>query len=88
MVTIIRGFFNHPGALLEFPYDLSVEFYVGMPSHCFLGQPRFQIWNVHTPQGTIVDDPNGLGKQKNSHLTTSAIEAGATVASITRKMCP
>lgn len=52
-------------------YDLSVEFYVGMPSYYFLGQPRFQIWNVHTPQGTIVDDPNGLGKEKNSHVTYS-----------------
>lgn len=52
-------------------YDLSVDFYVGMPSYYFLGQPRFQIWNVHTPQGTIVDDPNGLGKEKNSHVTYS-----------------
>lgn len=52
-------------------YDLSVEFYVGMPSYYFLGQPRFQIWNVHTPQGTIVDDPNRLGKEKNSHVTYS-----------------
>lgn len=52
-------------------YDLSVEFYVGMPSYYFLGQPRFQTWNVHTPQGTIVDDPNGLGKEKNSHVTYS-----------------
>ncbi|MGN6828966.1 cyclase family protein [Paucibacter sp. M5-1] len=52
-------------------YDLSVEFYVGMPSYYFLGQPRFQIWNVHTPQGTIVDDPNGLGKEKNSLVTYS-----------------
>ena len=52
-------------------YDLSVEFYVGMPSYYFLGQPRYQIWNVHTPQGTIVDDPNGLGREKNSLVTYS-----------------
>ncbi len=52
-------------------YDLSVEYFVGMPSYYVLGQPRYQIWNVHTPQGTIVDDPNGLGKEKNSHVTYS-----------------
>ncbi len=52
-------------------YDLSVEFYVGMPSYYFLGQPRYQIWNVHTPQGTLVDDPNGLGKEKNQLVSYS-----------------
>jgi kynurenine formamidase len=52
-------------------YDLSVEYFVGMPSYYFLGQPRYQIWNVHTPQGTIVDDPTGLGKEKNSLVTYS-----------------
>ena len=52
-------------------YDLSVEYFVGMPSYYFLGQPRYQIWNVHTPQGTIVDDPNGLGKEKNSQISYS-----------------
>ena len=36
-------------------YDLSVEYYVGMPSYDFNGQPRYQIWNVHTPRGTIID---------------------------------
>jgi kynurenine formamidase len=52
-------------------YDLGVEYFVGMPSYYFLGQPRYQIWNVHTPQGTIVDDPNGLGREKNSLVTYS-----------------
>lgn len=53
-------------------YDLSVEYYVGMPSYYFLGQPRYQIWNVHTPQGTIVDDPTGLGREANARVTYSA----------------
>lgn len=53
-------------------YDLSVEYYVGMPSYYFLGQPRYQIWNVHTPQGTIVDDPTGLGREANAKVTYSA----------------
>lgn len=53
-------------------YDLSVEYYVGMPSYYFLGQPRYQIWNVHTPQGTIVDDPTGIGPEANARVTYSA----------------
>jgi kynurenine formamidase len=52
-------------------YDLGVEYFVGMPSYYFLGQPRYQIWNVHTPQGTIVDDPTGLGAEKNGYVTYS-----------------
>lgn len=52
-------------------YDLSVEYYVGMPSYYFLGQPRYQIWNIHTPQGTVVDDPTGLGETQNRRITYS-----------------
>lgn len=52
-------------------YDLSVEYYVGMPSYDFNGQPRYQIWNVHTPKGTIVDDTTGMGKDINEHVTYS-----------------
>lgn len=52
-------------------YDLSVEYFVGMPSYSAYGQPRYQIWNVHTPQGTVVDDPTGAGEKANSYLTYS-----------------
>lgn len=52
-------------------YDLSVEYYVGMPSYDFNGQPRYQIWNVHTPKGTIVDNTTGLGKDINKYVTYS-----------------
>lgn len=52
-------------------YDLSVEYFVGMPSYSAFGQPRYQIWNVHTPQGTVVDDPTGAGAQANGYLTYS-----------------
>jgi hypothetical protein len=54
-------------------YDLSVEYFVGMPSYSAFGQPRYQIWNVHTPQGTIVDDPTGAGAgaEANSCVTYS-----------------
>lgn len=42
-------------------YDLSVKYFVGMPSFHSLGDPGYQYWLTHTPHGTIVDNPNGLG---------------------------
>ncbi|CAN5362622.1 hypothetical protein BH23BAC1_BH23BAC1_20040 [soil metagenome] len=46
-------------------YDLSVEYFVGMPSFHVLGDPSYQYWLTHTPHGTIVDNPNGLGNNMN-----------------------
>ncbi len=46
-------------------YDLSFEYYVGMPSFHSLGDPSYQYWLTHTPHGTIVDNPNGLGRKMN-----------------------
>lgn len=50
-------------------YDLSVEYFVGMPSFHALGDPPYQYWLTHTPNGTIVDDPNGLGKKMNRKVS-------------------
>lgn len=46
-------------------YDLSVNYFVGMPSFHALGDPGYQYWLTHTPHGTIVDNTNGLGKAMN-----------------------
>ena len=46
-------------------YDLSVEYYNGMPSWSALGDPTFQMWLTHTPRGTAVDDPLEVGPQQN-----------------------
>ncbi len=56
-------------------YDLSVDYFVGMPSWQAAGDPHYQIWMTHTPKGTLVDDPLGVGKEMNSHVgyTGSAI---------------
>lgn len=51
------------------PYDLSVEYFVGMPSFHHLGDPGYQYWLTHTPHGTIVDNPNGLGERMNSKVS-------------------
>lgn len=46
-------------------YDLGVEYFIGMPSWYLLGDPRYQFWMTHTPRGTTVDDPAGVGRQQN-----------------------
>ncbi|MBL3529340.1 MAG: cyclase family protein [gamma proteobacterium endosymbiont of Lamellibrachia anaximandri] len=50
-------------------YDLSVEYFIGMPSWQAAGDPHYRIWMTHTPQGTVIDDPLGLGKAMNEHVS-------------------
>ncbi|MEZ4953114.1 MAG: cyclase family protein [Saprospiraceae bacterium] len=50
-------------------YDLSVDYFVGMPSFHTLGDPPYQYWLTHTPNGTIVDNPNGLGEKMNRKVS-------------------
>ncbi|MBL9126663.1 MAG: cyclase family protein [Verrucomicrobiales bacterium] len=50
-------------------YDLGVEYFVGMPSFHGLGDPGYQYWLTHTPRGTVVDDPNGLGPRANEKVS-------------------
>ncbi|MFC6356595.1 cyclase family protein [Luethyella okanaganae] len=48
------------------PYDLSVDYFIGMPSWQAFGDPAFQIWMTHTPKGNVVDDVIGVGEAQNS----------------------
>jgi kynurenine formamidase len=50
-------------------YDLSVEYFVGMPSFHHLGDPSYQYWLTHTPHGTVVENPNKLGSAMNSKVS-------------------
>jgi len=50
-------------------YDLSVEYFIGMPSWQAAGDPRYQIWMTHTPQGTVLDDPMHVGRKMNNHVS-------------------
>lgn len=52
-------------------FDLSVEYFMGMPSFAMLGDPNFQIWLTHTPRGTVVDDPVGVGSEHNERVSLS-----------------
>lgn len=46
-------------------YDLSIDYFVGMPSFQAAGDPSYQIFMSHTPGGTVVDNLNGVGNQVN-----------------------
>jgi kynurenine formamidase len=50
-------------------YDLSVEYFVGMPSWHGIGDPRYQYWLTHTPRGAAVDDPMKVGREQNEHVS-------------------
>ncbi|MDU9390967.1 cyclase family protein [Pseudomonas sp. zfem002] len=47
-------------------YDLATEYYIGMPSWQAAGDPHYQFWMTHTPRGTVVDDPLGVGHEMNA----------------------
>ena len=50
-------------------YDLSVEYFIGMPSWYAIGDPRYQYWLTHTPRGTTIDDPLQVGHAQNAHVS-------------------
>ncbi|KRE38959.1 cyclase [Janibacter sp. Soil728] len=52
-------------------YDLSVDYFVGMPSFQAAGDPAYQIYMSHTPNGTLVDNLNGAGEEINRHVCYS-----------------
>jgi kynurenine formamidase len=52
-------------------YDLSIDYFVGMPSFQAAGDPSYQIYMSHTPQGTVVDNLNGAGEAVNRHVCYS-----------------
>lgn len=37
-------------------YDISVQYFMGMPPWAGAGDPSFQIWMTHTPTGNVNDD--------------------------------
>lgn len=49
-------------------YDLSVEYFTGMPSWQAAGDPHYRIWMTHTPHGTAIDDPLQQGGTMNAHV--------------------
>lgn len=52
-------------------YDLSIDYFVGMPSFQAAGDPAYQIFMSHTPDGTVVDNLNGVGREINERVCYS-----------------
>lgn len=50
-------------------YDLSVDYFIGMPSWQAAGDPHYRMWMTHTPHGSVVDDPLGVGREMNEHVS-------------------
>jgi kynurenine formamidase len=50
-------------------YDLSVDYFIGMPSWQAAGDPHYRIWMTHTPHGTVIDDPLNLGETMNRYVS-------------------
>jgi kynurenine formamidase len=53
-------------------FDLSVDLFMGMPTWTAGGEPPYSIWMVHTPRGSVVDDPIGVGPEQNDYVAWSA----------------
>jgi kynurenine formamidase len=50
-------------------YDLSAEYFMGMPGWFPAGDPRYTFWMTHTPKGNVVADPMKVGKEMNEHVS-------------------
>jgi len=46
-------------------FDLAVDYFIHMPCFTGGGDLPFQQWMSHTPSGTIIDDPLGVGPSQN-----------------------
>src|SRR5690554_6462121 len=53
-------------------FDLAVDLFPGMPTWTAGGEPPYQIWMNHTPDGSAVDDPVGVGREQNELVAWSA----------------
>jgi kynurenine formamidase len=52
-------------------FDLSTDYFIGMPNWTASGDPPYQIWMSHTPAGTIRDDPMAVGPEENELVAYS-----------------
>ena len=49
-------------------YDLSVDYFMGMPTWVAAGDPTYQISMSHTPSGTVVDSLSGQTREMNERI--------------------
>ncbi|WP_100812296.1 cyclase family protein [Microbacterium sp. BR1] len=53
------------------PFDMAVSYFPTMPSWTAAGDPSFQIWMGHTPNGNLVDDGSHQGRAVNELVSYS-----------------
>lgn len=53
------------------PYDLSVDYFTGMPGWRGAGDQTFQMWMTHTPHGTEIDNVMNVDAEQNSLVAYS-----------------
>ncbi|MCW2902816.1 MAG: cyclase [Streptosporangiaceae bacterium] len=46
-------------------FDLSCDYFIGMPTWSALGDPAYQIYKTHDPAGDVVTNPAGLDDEAN-----------------------
>jgi kynurenine formamidase len=44
------------------PFDLAVDLFMGMPSWTVAGDPKYDIWMTHTPDGSLNDELEGIDR--------------------------
>ena len=42
------------------PFDLAVDYFMGMPGWLAAGDPKYDIWMTHTPRGSVTDGVAGV----------------------------
>ncbi len=52
-------------------YDLSVDYFLGMPSWVQAGDPKYTIYMTHTPQGSVHDNLSGAGSDAHRKFAYS-----------------
>jgi kynurenine formamidase len=52
-------------------FDLSVDYFAGMPSWIAANDPGYQLWMTHTPRGEELDDVMGKGRAANELVSYS-----------------
>ena len=51
------------------------DYFLGMPSWQAIGDPRFQLYMTHTPDGVTVDDPFGFGSSEMNEFVSYSGDA-------------
>ena len=62
-------------------FDLSVDYFVGMPSWDKAGDPQYQVWMTHTPTGEQITDHMKLGRRRTANDAMRCIASLLALAS-------